>query len=51
MEQKCIDCGANFTITDGEKTFFESKGFTMPKRCVDCRRKKKEQRQNEGRGY
>ena len=41
----CSDCGASFTFTAGEQEFFASKGFTnQPKRCVSCRRAKKEQR-------
>ena len=41
----CSDCGAAFTFTAGEQEFFASKGFTnQPKRCVECRRAKKEQR-------
>ena len=40
----CSDCGATFTFTAGEQEFFASKGFTnQPKRCVPCRRAKKEQ--------
>ena len=42
---KCSDCGATFTFTRGEQEFYSSKGFTNePKRCVSCRRAKKEQR-------
>lgn len=48
MKQNCIDCGAEFEITDGEKSFFESKGFTLPKRCKSCRAKKKAERQAQG---
>lgn len=37
---KCIDCGAAF-FTEGERDFYLSKGFDMPKRCKACRDKKK----------
>jgi hypothetical protein len=41
---KCSDCGTAFTFTAGEQTFFASKGFTNePKRCVPCRKAKKQQ--------
>lgn len=43
---KCVerDCGKEFVITTGEQEFFARKGFTLPKRCKDCReRKKREQ--------
>jgi serine/threonine protein kinase len=33
----CSDCGKIFEITYGEKDFFESKGYQLPKRCVNCR--------------
>ena len=38
---KCIDCGTEFSISDGEQKFYKSKGFPLPKRCVDCREKNK----------
>jgi hypothetical protein len=37
---KCIECGDSF-FTEGEKIFYKSKGFDMPKRCKTCRDKKK----------
>ncbi|MGD0856651.1 MAG: zinc-ribbon domain-containing protein [Dehalococcoidia bacterium] len=41
---KCIDCGTAFTFTSGEQEYFASKGFTNePKRCVSCRKAKKQQ--------
>jgi hypothetical protein len=40
---KCFDCGTTFTFTSGEQEFFASKGFTNePKRCMQCRRVKKQ---------
>lgn len=41
MFQKCKDCSVSYEITEGEKEFFESKGFPLPKRCKECREKKK----------
>lgn len=38
---KCQDCGEEFTFTEGEKKFYEEKGFTKPKRCKSCRKAKK----------
>ena len=41
---QCSDCGTTFNFTAGEQKFFASKGFTNePKRCVQCRRAKKQQ--------
>lgn len=37
----CENCFNPFDITYGEKAYFESKGFDLPKRCKDCRRKRK----------
>lgn len=34
---RCSSCGTTFEITYGEKEFFESKGFQLPKKCVSCR--------------
>lgn len=40
-EIQCVDCGQTFELTEGEKEFFESKGFSLPKRCKPCRVEKK----------
>jgi len=42
---KCCDCGATFTFTSGEQSFYAGKGFSNePKRCMSCRATKKAQR-------
>jgi hypothetical protein len=47
----CRDCGAEFVFTEGEQAFYQEKGFTNePTRCPDCRRARKQQRNND-RGY
>ena len=39
---KCIDCGTEFTFTAREQAFYHEKGFdNEPKRCKECREKKK----------
>lgn len=39
---QCFDCGNTFIFTAGEQEFFAKKGFTNePKRCQDCKAKKK----------
>lgn len=40
----CKDCSAEFTFTAGEKRFYATNGFQPPKRCKDCRNKRKAQR-------
>jgi DNA replicative helicase MCM subunit Mcm2 (Cdc46/Mcm family) len=46
----CQDCGSEFTFTVGEQEFYKEKGFdNEPKRCKECRDKKKtERRQFQG---
>lgn len=40
----CKDCGTEFVISVKEQLFAkEGKGFVLPKRCKDCRNKRKEQ--------
>lgn len=41
---QCVDCGKDFAFTASEQEFYAKKGFTnQPKRCPDCRMKKKQQ--------
>jgi uncharacterized membrane protein YgcG len=48
----CTDCKTQFTFTEGEQEFFNSKGFTPPTRCPDCRtRRKAEKMAGGGGGY
>lgn len=37
----CVDCKGSFVFTKKDAEFFASKGFQTPKRCHDCRKKKK----------
>ncbi len=47
----CKDCGNEFIFTEGEQAFYKEKGFeNEPQRCPDCRRAKKQQRNNFGGG-
>ena len=42
----CQDCGKEFVFTEGEQQFYKEKGFeNEPKRCPDCRKARKQQRQ------
>ena len=40
---KCVEknCGQEFTFTEGEQAFYESRGYTEPKRCKECREARK----------
>lgn len=43
--RKCVQCGNDFTLTNSEISFYKSKGFSLPKRCANCR---KENRKSTG---
>ena len=48
METKtivCQDCGKEFEFTVREQEFYKEKGFSEPKRCKDCREKRKQERE------
>jgi CxxC-x17-CxxC domain-containing protein len=44
----CVDCGKQFAFTESEQEFYQSKGFTTPGRCPDCRAARKAARNNGG---
>src|SRR5512136_492937 len=44
----CVDCGKQFTFTESEQEFYQSKGFSTPGRCPDCRAARKAARNNGG---
>jgi len=38
----CVDCGSTFIFTADEQAFFAEKGYANePKRCLNCRRQKR----------
>ncbi len=37
----CVDCGVQFIFGPGEQRYFLSKGLSEPKRCPQCRLKRK----------
>ena len=48
---QCSDCGNTFTFSVEDQEFFLSKGYTNePKRCPECRRARKTER-NGGSSY
>ena len=44
----CTDCGAQFTFTQSEQEFYQSKGFSTPGRCPSCRAARKAARNSGG---
>lgn len=46
IDSKCIEPGCehpDYTFTIGEQKYFDKMGFTYPKRCIPCRKKKSQQ--------
>ena len=37
----CVDCKSTFLFTVGEQLYYASKGLSRPKRCRDCRERRK----------
>ncbi len=49
---KCKDCGTDFVFTEREQEFYKEKGFdNEPQRCADCRKKRKQEKGNNNRGF
>jgi DNA-directed RNA polymerase subunit RPC12/RpoP len=44
----CVDCGKGFLFTAGEQVYFAQKQLTPPKRCHECRQRRKADRQSKG---
>ena len=42
---KCVECGNEFTFTEGEQNYYAERGYQEPKRCKDCRLKAKARRE------
>lgn len=44
---RCIDCGNEFVFTARDQAFYKDQGFNNePKRCKQCRDKKKTEKRN-----
>lgn len=42
--QTCIDCGKDFIWTEGEQKYFKDHQLYPPKRCIYCRKIRKEKK-------
>ena len=42
----CADCGKEFTWSASEQEFFAEKKFAPPKRCLDCRKRRRQEKKN-----
>jgi CxxC-x17-CxxC domain-containing protein len=38
---RCVDCGAEFEFTEREQQHYAEKGWGQPRRCKNCRAKRK----------
>lgn len=38
IKQKCRQCGKDFELSDSEIKFYKDKGLSLPKRCEECRK-------------
>lgn len=51
LDVECVGfrepCGKVFAITVSEQIFYKSRNLSLPKRCPDCRKKKREVSQKE----
>jgi hypothetical protein len=37
----CINCGTDFVLEADEQLFYFKRGLSMPKRCSECRQRRK----------
>lgn len=37
----CIDCGKGFTLSHEEQRWYQEQGWALPKRCEDCRSRRR----------
>ena len=43
----CKICGKDFEFSQGERVFYESRSLNPPKRCPECRAKKRKEMKSE----
>lgn len=42
---KCIDCNKPFTLTPSHVKWFMDRGLELPKRCKECRTKRRNEKE------
>jgi uncharacterized membrane protein YsdA (DUF1294 family) len=47
----CIDCGRGFTLSHEEQRWYQEQGWPLPKRCEDCRRQRRRERDSDDMGF
>lgn len=48
QQLQCVECGATFEFSAEDQEYYASKGYSAPKRCPECRARRKAQN---NRGY
>ncbi len=48
---ECRDCHVAYTTTKGEREYLTSHGLSIPKRCLECRRRRKAENEARGNGW
>lgn len=43
----CKECGSEFVITPKEQEYMKTMGYELPKRCAECRKIRKQERQKQ----
>jgi len=38
---RCVECGEQFTITTSEIEWWHQRNLHLPKRCLECRKRRK----------
>ena len=41
----CLSCGNRFYIKPKDQQFFTSKSYELPKRCFECRKRRRSERE------
>ncbi len=51
QQLECAECGKTFEFSAEDQEFYAKKGYSAPKRCTECRAKRKAQNNSGGGGY
>lgn len=51
QQLQCAECGTIFEFSAEDQEFYATKGYSAPKRCPECRARRKAQSNNNRGGY
>ena len=49
--KRCLECGKKFIFAIGEQEWFAQRGFEDPRRCKECREKRKAEAARKNAGF